>query len=171
MIAMLYVSLEPGPMKLSLLREGDWAGIITMAIGLAALQTVLEEGNKDDWFGSPFIVRLSIIAAIALPLFVVIELTAQEAAAQSAHPAPPQFRLRRARELPARRRALRLGLSSCRSICRASRATTPSRSAWCWHGPGCRSSVDPAGAAAAEALRSAHHDRRRLCAVRRRPTS
>ena len=74
MIAMLYVSLEPGPMKLSLLREGDWLGIITMAIGLSALQTVLEEGNKDDWFGSPFIVRFAIIAAIALPLFVVIEL-------------------------------------------------------------------------------------------------
>jgi DHA2 family multidrug resistance protein len=61
-------------MKLSLLREGDWLGIITMAIGLSALQTVLEEGNKDDWFGSPFIVRFAIIAAIALPLFVVIEL-------------------------------------------------------------------------------------------------
>ena len=51
-------------MKLSLLREGDWPGIVTMAIGLAALQTVLEEGNKDDWFGSPFIVRLSIVAAV-----------------------------------------------------------------------------------------------------------
>src|SRR5215468_2488552 len=75
MIAMLYFSLEAKPMKLSLLREGDWAGIITMAIGLSALQTVLEEGNKDDWFGSPFIVRLAVIAAIALTLFIVIELT------------------------------------------------------------------------------------------------
>jgi DHA2 family multidrug resistance protein len=74
MITMLYVSLEPGPMKLSLLREGDWLGIITMAIGLSALQTVLEEGNKNDWFGSPFIVRFAIVSAIALPLFVVIEL-------------------------------------------------------------------------------------------------
>jgi len=35
---------------------------------------VLEEGNKDDWFGSPFIVRLSIIAAIALALFLWVEL-------------------------------------------------------------------------------------------------
>ncbi|HEX3347854.1 MAG TPA: MFS transporter, partial [Acetobacteraceae bacterium] len=35
---------------------------------------VLEEGNKDDWFGSPFIVRLSLIAAVALILFVAIEL-------------------------------------------------------------------------------------------------
>jgi MFS transporter, DHA2 family, multidrug resistance protein len=78
MIGMLWFSLEAKPMKLSLLREGDWPGIVTMAIGLAALQTVLEEGNKDDWFGSPFIVRLSIISAIALPLFFYIELTSKK---------------------------------------------------------------------------------------------
>src|SRR5947207_13394276 len=78
MIAMLYFSLEAKPMKLSLLRQGDWPGIVTMAIGLGALQTVLEEGNKDDWFGSPFIVRFAVIAAIALPLFVLIELTSKK---------------------------------------------------------------------------------------------
>ncbi|WJR79478.1 MDR family MFS transporter [Bradyrhizobium sp. NP1] len=78
MIGMLYFSLEASPMKLSLLREGDWPGIITMAIGLSALQTVLEEGNKDDWFGSPFIVRLAVIAAIALTLFVAIEMTSKK---------------------------------------------------------------------------------------------
>src|SRR5580692_3552389 len=74
MIGMLFFSLEAKPMNLSLLRQGDFPGIATMAIGLAALQTVLEEGNKDDWFGSPFIVRLSVIAAVALSLFLVIEL-------------------------------------------------------------------------------------------------
>jgi MFS transporter, DHA2 family, multidrug resistance protein len=78
MVGMLFFSLEAKPMKLHLLREGDWPGIITMAIGLAALQTVLEEGNKDDWFGSPFIVRLSIIAVVALALFLVIELTTKK---------------------------------------------------------------------------------------------
>src|SRR5215813_872775 len=62
-------------MQLSLLKQGDWPGVATMAIGLAALQTALEEGNKDDWFGSPFIVRLSVTAAIALSLFVWIEFT------------------------------------------------------------------------------------------------
>ena len=46
-----------------------------MAIGLGALQTVLEEGNKDDRFGSFFIVWLSMIAAISLSLFLWIELT------------------------------------------------------------------------------------------------
>jgi DHA2 family multidrug resistance protein len=75
MIGMLWFSLEAKPMKLELLRQGDWPGVIAMAIGLAALQTVLEEGNKDDWFGSAFIVRLSIVAAVALALFLWIELT------------------------------------------------------------------------------------------------
>src|SRR5213075_2268293 len=75
MIGMLWFALEAKPMKLALLREGDWFGIATMAIGLSALQTVLEEGNKDDWFASPFIVKLSIIAAISLAVFLWIELT------------------------------------------------------------------------------------------------
>ncbi|WP_027520479.1 MDR family MFS transporter [Bradyrhizobium sp. WSM1417] len=78
MVGMLWYALDAKPMKLSLLRDGDWAGIITMAIGLSALQTVLEEGNKDDWFGSPFIVKLSIIAAVALTAFLIIELTVKK---------------------------------------------------------------------------------------------
>jgi DHA2 family multidrug resistance protein len=75
MTGMLWFSLESKPMNLALLREGDWPGIVTMAVGLAALQTVLEEGNKDDWFGSPFIVKLSIVAAVSLAVFLWIELT------------------------------------------------------------------------------------------------
>ncbi|RXT56384.1 EmrB/QacA family drug resistance transporter [Bosea sp. Tri-44] len=75
MAVALYFTLEKKPMQLSLLKEGDWAGIVTMAIGLAALQTVLEEGNKDDWFQSPFIVKLAIMAAVFLTAFVAIELT------------------------------------------------------------------------------------------------
>jgi DHA2 family multidrug resistance protein len=78
MIAALYLTLEREPMRLGLLREGDWAGIVTMAIGLSALQTFLEEGNKDDWFGSPFIVRLAIVAAVFLTAFLTIELTAKK---------------------------------------------------------------------------------------------
>jgi len=75
MLAMLWVSLEKSPMRLELIKKGDWLGIAFMALGLGALQTALEEGNKDDWFGSPFIVRLAIIAAVSLTLFVVRELT------------------------------------------------------------------------------------------------
>ncbi len=73
MVGLLWASLDPAPMRLELLKQGDWPGIVTMAIGLAALQTVLEEGNKDDWFSSPFILRLSIVAAVSLSLFLVVE--------------------------------------------------------------------------------------------------
>ena len=78
MIGMLWFSLEATPMQLKLLREGDWPGIFTMAVGLGAIQTALEEGNKDDWFGSQFIVRLSVIAVVALALFLWIELTGKK---------------------------------------------------------------------------------------------
>jgi len=78
MVSALYFTLERQPMQLKLLREGDWAGIFTMAIGLAAFQTVLEEGNKDDWFASPFIQRLAVIALVSLSLFIWIELTVEK---------------------------------------------------------------------------------------------
>jgi len=70
----LFPTLESGPLKLSLLREGDWLGIATMAIGLASLQTVLDEGNKDGWFDSPLILHLTIISAVFLVAFILIEL-------------------------------------------------------------------------------------------------
>src|SRR5690349_21275844 len=78
MVTMLYFTLDRQPMQLRLLREGDWFGIATMAIGLASLQAVLEEGNKDDWFGSPFIVKLAITAAISLSLFIANELIVEK---------------------------------------------------------------------------------------------
>jgi MFS transporter, DHA2 family, multidrug resistance protein len=65
-------------MQLGLLKEGDWAGIVTMAVGLSALQTLLEEGNKDDWFGSAFIVRLAVIAVVFLAAFIWIELVVKK---------------------------------------------------------------------------------------------
>ncbi|MBS0644813.1 MAG: DHA2 family efflux MFS transporter permease subunit [Acetobacteraceae bacterium] len=77
MVGMLWATLPSTPMRLSLLRTGDWLGIATMAVGLGCLQTVLEEGNKEDWFGSPFIVKLSIIAAVSLTAFIIIELVVE----------------------------------------------------------------------------------------------
>jgi MFS transporter, DHA2 family, multidrug resistance protein len=74
MIAMLWYALEPSPPQLHLLRQGDWLGILTMALGLGCLETVLEEGNKDDWFGSPFITRLAVVAVVSLGIFIYVEL-------------------------------------------------------------------------------------------------
>jgi DHA2 family multidrug resistance protein len=74
MLPALFIGLAPAPMQLRKFGEGDWWGIVTVAVGLACLQVVLEEGNKDDWFGSPLITRLSIISAVSLISFVFIEL-------------------------------------------------------------------------------------------------
>jgi DHA2 family multidrug resistance protein len=54
----------------------DWLGIALLSIGLAALQYVLEEGNRDDWFDSRVISTLSLVSFMALATFVVRELTA-----------------------------------------------------------------------------------------------
>ncbi len=78
MVTTLYFTLERQPMQLGLLAEGDWFGILTMAIGLASLQAVLEEGNKDDWLGSPFIVKLAVVAAASLSVFLANELLVEK---------------------------------------------------------------------------------------------
>lgn len=75
MLATCLFLIEREPVQLNELKQGDWVGISSMAIGLACLQTVLEEGNRDLWFSSPFIVRLTTIAVVSLTLFLVIELT------------------------------------------------------------------------------------------------
>src|SRR5262249_14006392 len=46
MVVMLYFTLERQPMQLCLLKEGDWFGIATMAVGLSALLAVLGTSNK-----------------------------------------------------------------------------------------------------------------------------
>lgn len=52
----------------------DYVGIILLAVGLGSMQYVLEEGERDYWFNSVAIQRLSIIAAIALVSLVIWEL-------------------------------------------------------------------------------------------------
>lgn len=78
MIAAVWFTMEKQPMNLSLLKKGDWWGILTMAIGLAAFEIVLEDGNRKDWFGDPGIVRLAWTAAIFIPVFIIIELCKKE---------------------------------------------------------------------------------------------
>jgi DHA2 family multidrug resistance protein len=48
----------------------DWLSLALLAAGLGSLQTVLEEGNADDWFESNFIVTFSVIGVSSLVAFV-----------------------------------------------------------------------------------------------------
>ena len=74
MLGALIYALPRSTPQLGLLRRGDWIGIGLMAVSLACFQTVLDDGNTFDWFGSSFIVRLSVVAAVALTAFVIWEL-------------------------------------------------------------------------------------------------
>lgn len=55
----------------------DWWGIGLLAVGLGALQTFLEEGNRNEWFDSPEIALLFGAAVVGIVLFVWRELTAE----------------------------------------------------------------------------------------------
>ena len=53
----------------------DYVGLATLVLGVGALQIMLDLGNDEDWFHSPRIVMLAIVAAISLVVFVIWELT------------------------------------------------------------------------------------------------
>lgn len=52
-------------------RGVDYIGFALLALGLGALQVVLDRGQNDDWFDSNFIVTLSVLVVISLTWFVV----------------------------------------------------------------------------------------------------
>jgi DHA2 family multidrug resistance protein len=51
----------------------DYIGIALLAIGVGALQILLDKGQEDDWFGSNFITTLVIIAGTCLISLVIWE--------------------------------------------------------------------------------------------------
>src|SRR5581483_8997640 len=52
----------------------DYIGFGLLAVGVGFLQVVLDKGQEDDWFGSNFILTLSIVAVICLISLVIWEL-------------------------------------------------------------------------------------------------
>ena len=61
-------------------RSIDWWGIFLLTTGLGALQIMLEEGQQDDWFASPFIIAMAITCVVGLTLFIWQELTCENPA-------------------------------------------------------------------------------------------
>ena len=51
----------------------DFVGLALIAIGLGALQVVLDKGQRDDWFNSHFITTFSVVALCGLVAFVIWE--------------------------------------------------------------------------------------------------
>ena len=58
----------------------DWQGILYLALGLGAFQTVLEQGQQDDWFSSAFIQRMALLSVAGIALFIWQELRVEHPA-------------------------------------------------------------------------------------------
>ncbi len=61
----------------SLLENFDWTGLLSMAGFLGALEYVLEEGPRKDWFDDNVIAVLTIVSAVAAVVFFARVLTAR----------------------------------------------------------------------------------------------
>ena len=55
----------------------DWLGFGVLALGIGALQLMLDRGEDQDWFGSREIIIEAVLAGLGLYLFVVHMLTAE----------------------------------------------------------------------------------------------
>lgn len=56
----------------------DYTGLGLLALGLGALEVVLDEGQREDWFSSNFIVTFAVITVVCLVAVVVWELRQKE---------------------------------------------------------------------------------------------
>jgi DHA2 family multidrug resistance protein len=78
--SLLMISLfvfDPPYLRRGGLRVDLW-GFGLLAVGMGALQIMLDKGQEEDWFGSDFIVALAVIAGIFLTTFVIRELVVDD---------------------------------------------------------------------------------------------
>jgi len=67
----IYATRETARVKVPI----DGVGLTLLVLWVGALQLILDKGRELDWFGSPFIVTLACVAAVAFVVFLVWELT------------------------------------------------------------------------------------------------
>src|SRR5262249_32066919 len=56
----------------------DYLGFIFIAVGLGCLEFVLDEGQRNDWFGSTMITAFAVASALALVALIPWELTRED---------------------------------------------------------------------------------------------
>jgi DHA2 family multidrug resistance protein len=75
-LALVFRLIEDPPYLSRLKAAGvklDYIGIGLLALGVGALQVILDRGEEDDWFGSHIILTLAIVSAVCLISLVIWE--------------------------------------------------------------------------------------------------
>ena len=78
-LVLTYVDDPPFLRRISLKESRiDYFGFGLLAVGVGFLQIVLDKGQEDDWFGSDFVLTLTVISLICLATLIVWELRVKE---------------------------------------------------------------------------------------------
>lgn len=71
--ALVWWGMPRDKLQLERWRMFDWRGLILLIVGFGALTTMLQQGDRFDWFNSPTICVLAVLSAVAVPAFVANE--------------------------------------------------------------------------------------------------
>jgi DHA2 family multidrug resistance protein len=116
-------------------QEGDWAGIVTMAIWpVGPADPARKRATRTDWFSPP---SSWLLVAVVFSAHFTGSSSPGRSPRRPAAACEPQFRHRHLANVWSAS-PCSASSTSCRNISGRCRATTPSRSAACWPGPACR---------------------------------
>lgn len=78
LLALLLLGLHHEKAHWAGLLDADWLGIFGLAAGLGGLTVVLEEGQRERWFESEFIIILSLVAAVGFAALLLAQVVSRE---------------------------------------------------------------------------------------------
>ncbi len=71
-LMVLFFIVDPPYMQRMSMKIDYW-GLVLLAVGLGALQIVLDKGQMEDWFSTGYITTLTVISVVSLLLFIYVE--------------------------------------------------------------------------------------------------
>ena len=70
---LLWYGMPHDPPQLGRLRKMDWRGMVLAAFCTVSVTTMILQGDRLDWWNSPFICCLALVAAVSTPLLLLNE--------------------------------------------------------------------------------------------------
>lgn len=77
LLSLLLLSLPHQRLRLDLLVDADYFGIAGLILGFGSTTIILEEGQREQWFSSPTISWLTVVAIMGFGLLVAGQITAK----------------------------------------------------------------------------------------------